>query len=76
MLVKMKMEEYVNKFLELLRYMDYNIDEKVNIQRLLSGLPQSYKDLIEFVEPTNLDDVSRKAMHFYEKKKRRSNEHQ
>ena len=35
------MEEYANKFLELLRYVKYIKDEKVKIQRLLSGLPQS-----------------------------------
>ena len=38
------MEEYANKFLELLRYVKYIKYEKVNIQCFLSGLPQSYKD--------------------------------
>ena len=42
------MEEYANKFLELFRYVRYIKDEKVKIQRFLSGLPQSYKDMIEF----------------------------
>ena len=37
------MEEYANKFLELLRYVRYIKDEKVKIQLFLSGLPQSYK---------------------------------
>ena len=35
------MEEYVNKFLELLRYVRYIKDGKVKIQRFLSGFPQS-----------------------------------
>ena len=38
------MEEYANKFLELLRYVGYIKYEKVKIQRFLSGLPQYYKD--------------------------------
>ena len=33
------MEEYANKFLELLRYVRYIKDEKVKIQHFLSGLP-------------------------------------
>ena len=37
------MEEYANKFLELLRYVTYIRDEKVKIQHFLSGFPQSYK---------------------------------
>ena len=48
------MEEYANKFLELLRYVKYIKDEKVKIQRFLSGFPQSYKDKIEFDEPRTL----------------------
>ena len=41
------MEEYANKFLELLSYVRYIKDEKVKVQHFLSGLPQSYKDRIE-----------------------------
>ena len=52
------MEEYANKFLELLRYVK---DEKVKIQRFMSGLPQSYKDRIEFYEPKTMEEVIRKA---------------
>ena len=49
------MEEYANKFLELLRYVKYIKDEKVKIQCFLSGLPQFYKDWIEFYEPRTLE---------------------
>ena len=42
-------EEYANNFLELLRYFRYIRDDKVKIQCFLSGLPQSYKDRIEFL---------------------------
>ena len=48
---QLTMEEYANKFLELLRYVRYIRVDKVKIQRFLSGLPQSYKYGIEFDEP-------------------------
>jgi hypothetical protein len=35
---------YMEKFLEMLRYIKYIRDEKINIQHLLSGLLQSYRD--------------------------------
>ena len=54
-------KEYANKFLELLRYVKCITDEKVEIQRFLSGLPQSYKDRIEFEEPQTLYETIRKA---------------
>ena len=55
------MEEYANKFLELLRYVRYIRDEKVKVQHFLSGFPQSYKDKIEFYEPINMEEAIRKA---------------
>ena len=63
------MEEYANKFLELLRYARYIKDEKVKIQHFLSGLPQSYKDKIDFYEPRTLEEVIRKAKYCYEQRK-------
>ena len=39
------MDEYANKFLELLRYVQYIRDEQVKVQRFLSGLPQAYKKI-------------------------------
>ena len=60
------MEEYANRFLELLRYVKYIKDEKVKIQRFLSGLPQSYKDKIEFYEARTLEEAIRKAKYCYE----------
>ena len=60
------MEEYANKFLELLRYVRYIKYEKVKIQYFLSGLPQSYKDKIEFYEPRNLEEAIKKAKYCYE----------
>jgi hypothetical protein len=53
------MDDYANKFLELLRYVPYIKDEKVKIQHFLSGFPQSYKDTNEFDEAKTLDDTIR-----------------
>ena len=40
----MSMKELSSKFLSLLRYVPYIIDEKPKIQRFLSCLPTSFKD--------------------------------
>ena len=56
------MEEYENRFLELLRYVSYMKDEKVKVQHFLSGFPQSYKDRIEFYEPRTLEEAISIAM--------------
>ena len=63
------MEEYANKFLELLRYVRYIKEEKVKIQHFLSRLPQSYKYLIEFDEPRTLEEAIRKAKYCYDQNK-------
>jgi hypothetical protein len=42
----MTMDEYERKFLELFSYVIFIRDEKVKIQRFLSGLPSFYKDEI------------------------------
>ena len=63
------MEEYANKFLELLRYVRYIRDDKVKIQRFLRGLPRSYKDIIEFDEPITLEEAIRKAKYCYDQNK-------
>ena len=55
------MEEYANKFLELLRYVRYIKYEKAKIQCLLSGLPQSYKHRIDFYEPRTLERGDKKT---------------
>ena len=65
------MEEHVHKFLELLKYVDYIKDERVNIQSFLSSLPSNYRQWNEFVNPPTLDKAIRMEMHFYEKGKRK-----
>ena len=69
------MEEYANKFLELLRYVRYIRDERVKVQWFLSGLPQSYKDRIDFYEPRTIEEAIRKAKYCYEQSKGKPDYH-
>jgi hypothetical protein len=67
----MNMEEYKKKFLRLLKYVRFIGDEKVKIQRFLSGLPTFYKEKIKYDEPKTLTEAIRKAKYVYEKGQRR-----
>jgi hypothetical protein len=60
-LSQMTMEDLINKFLELLRFVPYIWEGKVKIQRFLIYLPQSSKDIIEFDNPNSLNEVFRKS---------------
>jgi len=50
----MAMKELCSKFMSLLRYVPYIIDEKPKIQRFLSCLPAIFKDMIEYDNPKKL----------------------
>ena len=65
----MTMEAYEKKFLELLNYANFIKYEKVNIQRFLSGLPESYRDKIQYDRPKKLKDAIWKEKHLYEQNK-------
>ena len=65
-LSSMTMEELINKFLDLLRFVPYVNKEKVKVQRFLSCFLQAYKDRIEFDNPKTLDEVLMKAKLCYE----------
>jgi len=56
-------DEYTSRFLELLRYMPYLMEEKAKINRFISGLPVSFKDKIEFDEPRSLEEAIWKLRH-------------
>jgi hypothetical protein len=58
---QMTMEDLINKFMELLRFILYIWEDKVKIQRFLRCLPQSYRDRIEFDNPKSLSEVFKKA---------------
>ena len=64
------MKELSSKFLSLLRYVRYIIDEKPKIQRFLSCFPTSFKDKIEFDHPKTLEESMRKDNFYYEKSKK------
>ena len=53
----MSMKELSSKFLSLLRYVPYIIDEKQKIQRFRSCLPASFKDRIDFDNPKTLEEA-------------------
>jgi hypothetical protein len=54
---QLTIEEYVSRFLELLRYVPYIKAEKAKVQRFISGLPKDYQNKIEFDEPKTLEDT-------------------
>jgi len=54
---KLTMDEYVKRFIELLRYVPYIKDEKTKIHFFLNGLPQCFQDIIKFDDPKTLDDT-------------------
>jgi hypothetical protein len=50
----MFMDEYEKRFFELLKHVDFIKDEKVKIQRFMSGLLSFYNDKIQYDKPKNL----------------------
>ena len=58
-------DAYKKRFLELLTYAGYKKDEKVKIQRFLSGLLTFYRDKIQHGMPKTLKEVIRKEKHLY-----------
>ena len=67
----MTMKDLSSKFLSLLRYVPYIIDEKPKIQIFLSYVPTSFKDRIEFDHPKTLEKDMRKYDLCYEQSKKR-----
>ena len=59
----------MKKFLDLMRYVDCIKEEKIKIQRFLSGLPSFYKDRIQYDEPKSLEEAIRKSKYMYEQNK-------
>ena len=62
----MTMDAFINIFLDLLHYVPYIKEEKVMIQEFLGCLPPSFRDMIEFDKPKNLDTTLHKARLYYE----------
>ena len=69
------MAEYEKKILGLLKYVGFINDEKVNIQRFLSGMTTFYKENIKYDEPKTLTEAIRKAKYLYEQAQGRESLH-
>jgi hypothetical protein len=54
---QLTIEEYVNKFLDLLSYVPYIKAEKAKVQRFISGLPRDYRNRIELDETKTLEET-------------------
>ena len=64
--------KYLNsKFLSLLRYVSYLVDEKQKVHRFLSCLAYHIKDRIEYDNPKTLEEAMRKANFCYEHNRKR-----
>ena len=67
----MNMKELNSKFLSLLRYVPYIVDEKLKLQWFLSYLPFHIKSKIEYDNPKTLEEAMRKANFCYEKNRKK-----
>ena len=65
----MTMKELCIKFLILLRYVPYIIDEKPKPQRFLNLFPIMFKEWIEYDNPKTLKEVMRKENFCYDRNK-------
>jgi hypothetical protein len=63
---RMTMAEYEKKILGLLKYFGFINDEKVKIQRFLSGLSAFYKENTRYDESKTLTEAIRKDKYVYE----------
>jgi hypothetical protein len=68
----MTIDEYERRFLELLKYVSFIKDEKVKIQRYLSGLPPFISDSIQYDDPKTLEEGIRRDKCLYEQHKGKS----
>ena len=65
----MTMKELCSKFLSLLHYVRYIIDEKPKIQWFLSYFPIMFKEWIEYGNPKTLEEAMRKENLCYDQNK-------
>ena len=67
----MNMKELNSKFLSLLCYVPYIVDEKPKVQCFLSCLPFHIKDRLEYDNPKTLEEPMRKPKIFYEQNRKK-----
>ena len=67
----MNIKELNSKFLSLLRYVPYIVDENPKVQRFLSCLPFHIKERIKYDDPKNIEEVTRNANFCYEQNRKK-----
>eukprot|EP00253_Pinus_taeda_P026215 PITA_26215 len=65
------MDEFINHFTSLLRYVPYIKEEKAKVQRFVSSLPAYIRERIEFDNPRTMDEAIRKARICYQQNKQK-----
>ena len=55
------MNDFINRFLDLLHYVPYIKDKKLKIQQFLGCLPPNFQERIEFDMPKKLDIILHKS---------------
>eukprot|EP00253_Pinus_taeda_P033189 PITA_33189 len=65
------MDEFINRFTSLLRYVPYIKEEKAKVQRFVSSLPAYIRERIEFDNPRTMDEAIRKARIYYQQSKQK-----
>ena len=65
------MKDLNSKFLSLLRYVPYLVDEKPKVQRFLSCLTYHIKYRIEYDNPKTLEEAMRKANFFFQQNRKK-----
>ena len=65
----MTMKELCSKFLSLLCYVPYIIDEKLRIQHFLSCLPLMFKERIKYENMKSLEETMRNTNFCYDQNK-------
>jgi len=65
-------KDLCSKFLSLLCYVIYIVDEKPKIQHFISCLPLVYKERIEYDNPKTLEETMRKDNFTYEQNKNKN----
>ena len=66
MMGSMTMDAFINNFLDLLHYVPYIKDKKVNIQQFLGCLPPNFRERLEFDLPKTMDTTLHKSRLCYE----------
>jgi hypothetical protein len=65
----MTIDEYERRFLELLKYVSFIKDERVKIQRYLSGLSSFISDKIKYNDSKTLEETIRRSNFLYDQHK-------